>query len=132
MRLVLHDATLHMRDALRAQGYGDLRPVHLLVVERLSRSAGRATVLARALNLTKQATGQIVDRMEALGYLERVADPVDGRAKVIALTPRGRQAATAMQSIADHIDAEWAKTLGSSRYRQLLVTLDSLLARSPP
>src|SRR5919199_2989010 len=49
----------------------------------------RLTELAERSGITKQAVGEAVAELEQLGYVERVPDPSDGRAKIIRLTPRG-------------------------------------------
>jgi DNA-binding MarR family transcriptional regulator len=130
MRILLRQATQRSTEVLRDRGFGDLRPMHLLVIERLSVSETRGTDLAESIGLTKQATGQILDRMTDLGYVERVPDPVDGRAKIVQLTDRGRQAAGTMRSNAEDTDASWAQILGAARYRQLRSALASLIATS--
>ncbi len=113
------------------RGFGDLRPVHLLVIEMLARSSRRATSLAETLGLTKQATGHLLDRMENLGYVERVRDPQDGRAKSLQLTGRGQRAAEWLRAVADETDEEWAAVLGRSRHRQLRATLGALITTAP-
>lgn len=124
--------SLQTGERLAEHGYGDLRPMHLLVIERLVLSEVRATELAETIGLTKQATGQILDRMDELGYLRRVPDPSDGRAKVLELTDRGRRAAQMLRSIADENEARWMATLGQTRYRQFRATLGSLIAATQP
>lgn len=130
MRILLRQATQRSTEILRERGYGDLRPMHLLVIERLSISQTRATELAENIGLTKQATGQILDRMEELGYVERVPDPADGRAKIVQLTDRGRQAARSLRSNAEETDEYWSEVLGPARYRQLRSALASLIGAS--
>jgi DNA-binding MarR family transcriptional regulator len=128
MRILLRQTSLQTSEALAEQGYGDLRPMHLLVIERLFIFEARATELAEAIGLTKQATGQILDRMDELGYVQRVPDPSDGRAKVLQLTDRGRRAAQALRSIADENEEKLLDALGQVRYRQLRAALGSLIA----
>ena len=130
MRILLRQNAQRSTEVLREGGYGDLRPMHLLVIERLSISEARGTELAENIGLTKQATGQILDRMADLGYVERVPDPADGRAKIVQLTDRGRQAARALRSNAEETDVHWSEILGSTRYRQLRSALASLIASS--
>ena len=130
MRILLRRSTQRSTEVLRDQGYGDLRPMHMLVIERLSISGTRGTELAESIGLTKQATGQLLDRMTDLGYVERVPDPADGRAKIIQLTERGRHAANTLRSNAEETDAYWAEVLGAARHRQLRSALASLIAAS--
>jgi DNA-binding MarR family transcriptional regulator len=41
--------------------------------------------------MTHQSMSELVDGLIKAGYLERKPDPADGRAKLICLTPLGRQ-----------------------------------------
>ncbi|MDB5051444.1 MAG: transcriptional regulator, MarR family [Fibrobacteres bacterium] len=45
--------------------------------------------LGRRINLTSGSITTAVDRMEAQGWVERVADPRDRRARRVRLTPKG-------------------------------------------
>lgn len=60
------------------------------VLAFLSRRDGMTqTALASDLDLTKVAIGGLLDRMEVAGYVERRADPNDGRARRVYLTRVG-------------------------------------------
>jgi DNA-binding MarR family transcriptional regulator len=62
------------------------------VLAFLSRHDGMTqTSLAADLDLTKVAIGGLCDRMEASGYVERRADPNDGRARRVFLTNAGKE-----------------------------------------
>jgi DNA-binding MarR family transcriptional regulator len=128
IRVLLRQTSLRTSELLAEEGFGDLRPVHLLVIERLFLSGVRATELAETIGLTKQATGQVIDRMDELGYVERAPDPTDGRAKVVQLTGRGQRAARALRSIADENEATWGEVLGQVRYRQFRAGLGTLIS----
>src|SRR3712207_137977 len=64
---------------LAAAGYADIRSAHLPVLQALTwHPAGlRATDLAARSRITKQSMGYLVDHLQAGGYVERVADPID-------------------------------------------------------
>jgi DNA-binding MarR family transcriptional regulator len=72
----------------------------------------RLTDLAERSGLTKQAVGEAVCQLEALGYLERVPDPKDRRAKIIQVTPRGLEAVVTGRRLFAEIEREWADQLG--------------------
>jgi DNA-binding MarR family transcriptional regulator len=57
-----------------------------------------------------------------------VHDPLDARARIIELTPRGRQALRVMRSNALNLEKRWEKTLGRQRLGELRETLQMLLA----
>jgi DNA-binding MarR family transcriptional regulator len=48
--------------------------------------------LARAFQVTKQTMTSTLARLETAGFVEIRADPADGRAKLVSLTPSGRAA----------------------------------------
>src|SRR5215468_10464789 len=67
-----------------------LRAVHTQVFESLDPDGTRLTVLAERAQISHQAMGEMVDELVRHGYLERVADPADRRARLIRATARGR------------------------------------------
>ena len=76
--------------------------------------------------MTRQAVAQVVATLERDGYVQRVADPGDARAKLICLTPRGRAALRTMQSSARAAEDAWRQRLGADRlaaFRETLLTL---------
>ena len=83
---------LHRR--LEAEGHPQVRNAHGCVFRYIEPDGSRLTELAAQSGVTKQAVGEFVDELEGYGYVERVPDPLDGRAKIIRLTERGRDART--------------------------------------
>lgn len=76
-----------------SKGYGhqQLRLGFEPYLSLVSEAGIRITELAEVLGLSKQACNQTANQIEKAGYIRRQADPLDGRAKRIVLTPRGRQ-----------------------------------------
>lgn len=62
----------------------------LSALERLGPQ--RITVLAEREVVTQPAMTGLVQRLEATGYLSRCADPGDGRASLVSITPKGSRA----------------------------------------
>jgi DNA-binding MarR family transcriptional regulator len=60
-----------------------------------------------------------VDRLARLGYVERVADDADARAKVVRLTPLGLDLLNRSAAIFEDLRAEWARALGEERVAAL-------------
>ena len=75
-------------------------------------NGSRLTELAERSGFTKQAVGEAVTELEKLGYLERLPDPTDGRAKIIKLTDFGVDAVVKGRRVFAQIEAEWAELLG--------------------
>lgn len=108
-------------------GFDDVRPAHGCVFSYIERVGGaRLTELADRSGLTKQAVGEAVADLERLGYVERVPDPGDGRAKIIRLTDRGVQAMSAVAEVFADIEARFAAEVGEERYQDFRDTLRQL------
>ncbi|MEU9115745.1 MarR family transcriptional regulator [Streptomyces sp. NPDC048483] len=104
---------------LARQGHPDVRPAYGFALQAIGRHGATASELGRRLGVSKQAAGKTVDRLERLGYAERVDDPADGRRKVIGLTPRGVDVLARSAAIFDELRARWAETLGAERVREM-------------
>ena len=114
------------------EGYGDVREGHGCVFGFIDMENGsRVTDLAEAAGLTKQAVGEAVAELERLGYLERAACPDDGRAKIIKLTERGRDAALAGRRMFAQIEQEWADELGEELVKSLREAAERIAALDP-
>jgi DNA-binding MarR family transcriptional regulator len=92
-----------------------------------SRSA-RLTDLATRLTTSKQALTFVVDRLERDGYLTREPDPADRRAKLIALTSRGRHAADLTAQTFQRIELQWRDLAGAQEWPHLRAHLASIAA----
>jgi DNA-binding MarR family transcriptional regulator len=112
---------------VQAAGFHDLTPTHLYVFQLPGPDGLRPTELATRMNMTKQATNQMLSGLEARGYLERLASAVDGRARVLRLTPRGRRIARIMQGSSRRLEEEWARRLGGPRLERLRRELAQLV-----
>jgi DNA-binding MarR family transcriptional regulator len=108
------EAALHkMRDRLAEEGYGDIREGYGCVFGFIDIDHGsRLTDLAERSGLTKQAVGEVIPELEQLGYVTREPDPRDRRAKIIKLTPKGRDACLTGRRLFAEIEREWAEELG--------------------
>lgn len=108
-------------------GYPDLREPHLQIFGNLSIEGIRLTELAARAQLSLAATSELVNDLQALGYLERRPDPTDGRAKLIHPTARGRRALNdAGDRVAD-VEQRWAALVGQRRFNSAARTLQDLL-----
>jgi DNA-binding MarR family transcriptional regulator len=102
-----------LRDRIADAGHPDIREGHGCVFGFIDLDHGsRLTDLAAGAGLTKQAVGEAVTELERLGYVTRVPDPQDGRAKIIKLTDRGMDAVIKGRRIFAEIEADWAEQIG--------------------
>jgi DNA-binding MarR family transcriptional regulator len=113
---------------LAAAGFGDIRPGHGCVFGTIDPEGSRLTDLAERANMTKQSVGEATSNLELHGYLERVPDPDDGRAKIIRLTERGRDAQAVGRRLIDEIEREWAGRYGDERVAALRDALETITA----
>jgi DNA-binding MarR family transcriptional regulator len=116
-----------------AAGYTDVRPGHGCVFGTIDPEGSRLTDLAERACMTKQTVGEVASDLEKLGYVERVPDPSDGRAKIIRLTERGREAQTIGRDLIDDIERDWGERFGAERVAVLRSLLEDIeAARTPP
>jgi DNA-binding MarR family transcriptional regulator len=107
-------------------GYDDVRPAHGAVFAHVAGEGSRLTDLAERAMLTKQSMQYLVDDLERLGYVERVPDPADRRAKLVRLTPRGRESTQAARESMAAVEADWQRRLGKRKMAHLRQLLEEL------
>ena len=114
-------------DGYLQRGEEGLRPKHGAVIANIDRHGTRASVLADRAGMTRQAMGELIDELEAQGYVERVPDPDDRRAKLIRPTGKTLKRQRLAREVNDEIDGLYLERLGEARYRQLRRALAELV-----
>ncbi|MDN5931410.1 MAG: MarR family transcriptional regulator [Pseudonocardia sp.] len=99
-------------DRLAARGYPDVRPAHSRVFENLDPAGTRVTELAERAQMTHPSMSELITGLERLGYLQRVADPADGRARMVRLTAAGRVLQRVALAEIGEIEDDWRRRLG--------------------
>jgi DNA-binding MarR family transcriptional regulator len=112
---------------LQARGFTDLHPAHFVIFQQIDAQGSRITELAERAQITKQSMGALVDYVERRGYVQRVPDPGDGRAKIVRLTPRGRELEAAARQILSQIEDEWSQRIGPQRMQALKESLQAII-----
>jgi DNA-binding MarR family transcriptional regulator len=118
-------------DALRAHGH-DLPLNQARVFQRIAPGGSRLADLAGAAQLSKQTVGSIVDQLETAGYVRRVPDPADARARLVTVTAKGQELVTISLPVVREIEAAWTARLGRARIRQLRQMLSELREITDP
>ena len=119
---------VEFREALVEAGYGEIRPTHGCVFRFVHEDGMRLTDLAAHSGLTKQSVGEIVDDLAARGYVERVPDPADRRAKLIRLTAKGEVARGVGADLFAEVEQRWAERYGVDRLADLRDLLEQIAA----
>lgn len=104
---------------LAQQGHPGLRPAYGFAMQAIGPDGASTSDVGRRLGVSKQAAAKTVERLERLGYVERVADEVDRRRQTVRLTDHGWDALRRSAAVFDQLRADWARVLGPKRLREL-------------
>ena len=107
-------------------------PAHTALFPHLDFDGIRLTDLAAKVGVTKQAVGQLVDDLAAVGMVERIADPSDKRAKRIRFSRRGYAALMHGLGVLQEVEADLGAAIGRRRMRELHATLQMVIAALEP
>jgi DNA-binding MarR family transcriptional regulator len=110
-----------------AAGYPQ-RPAHSGVFAHIDLDGTRLTDLAARANMTPQAMGELVDDLEHLGYVRRVPDPRDRRAKLIVPTEAGYGCLQAAFDTVARIESRLESLIGSRELGELRELLARIVA----
>jgi DNA-binding MarR family transcriptional regulator len=112
---------------LGAAGYHDLRMRHSMLFDALESGGTRVSTLAARLGMSPQAMGELVDDLEASGYIERQNDPNDRRARLVVFTTKGEVALQRSYEIIAGMEEDYAAIVGKQRLASARETLTELL-----
>src|SRR5687768_16474286 len=73
----------------RQLGQPVIRPAHTKLLPHIDFQGTRLSDIAKRIGISKQAVGQLVAEMQEMGVVELLADPEDGRAKLVRFTSKG-------------------------------------------
>ena len=124
----LDEFVTDLQARVAATEYSDIRISHGCVFGNIDPDGTRLTELAERARMTKQSVGEVTSDLEQRGYVERVPDPADGRAKIIRLTERGRDGQALGRGLIGEIEHEWAERFGEQRVAALRDALEAITA----
>ena len=119
-------------EALATAGFDDVTSAQGRVFARIAPDGARVTDLAESARITKQTAGCLVDQLERAGYVRRVPDPADARARLVRIAERGQSAVAVARVAEAEVEAEWTRHLGSTSARQLRRALTRLREITDP
>ena len=117
---------------LAAAGFDDFTPAQAKVFQRLAPGGSRLTELAEQARVTKQTAGFLVDQLERAGYVRRVPDPRDARARLVQIADRGAEVIPRAAAAVAEVEAQWERHLGARAYGQLRRALTALREITDP
>ncbi len=132
---VLSSATrVFVRDMLHQAREGGLRveEVQLALFRNLDLDGTRLTTVAARARMTKQAMLELVNKAEALGLVERQADPLDGRAKIIAFTAPGHAMLERLGIAIGHAEQRMAGITGEAFLPEMKARLTAYVGAVRP
>jgi DNA-binding MarR family transcriptional regulator len=105
--------------AVVAAGITDVTLAQARVAARIGPDGSRVSDLAAQARVTKQSAAFLVEQLEAAGFVERVPDPSDRRARLVRLTSRADAIVEAAGAEVERVLAEWAEHVGGDRLQQV-------------
>ena len=123
LAVLMREAFVALNDLVVARlverGHELLRPAHGAVFQYLDDTGTTVSVLAERAQITKQAMTELVQYLETNGYVTRVPDPNDRRAKLVLPTARGHEVIAIAQGLVPELEAKVTTLLGVERTRAL-------------
>lgn len=131
--VLLREAFVALNDLvivrLAERGHDVVRPAHGAVFQYLDDIGTTVSLLAERAQMTKQAMAELVRHLETHGYVVRVPDPADRRAKLVRPTDRGREVFDIAQKLVPEIEDRIRTLLGEDRALALRDDLEAIRFR---
>ena len=123
LRLAWERVRERIDTGVRAAGYDDLNPAHLALFRYDGPDGRRPSRIADQMRITKQSLNDLLRHLENTGYVELVPDPADSRARLVRLTPRGRQLHVVLGMHARNAEQLLLDGIGKGPFEQFRQTL---------
>jgi DNA-binding MarR family transcriptional regulator len=122
----------HVYGQLPARGFPEIRRAHSSLLRHVAPGGSRLTELAAAAGMAKQSMAYLAEDLTALGMLEAVPDPRDGRARLLRLTARGQALYDTLIALSGEAERRLEAQLGAQGLAALRHGLAETIARFPP
>ena len=101
----------------------------VLMRQLLDAESAAPSRLAERMGMTRGAITKLADRLIDKALVVRTANPSDGRAQTLRLTPAGRALVPKLATLADRNDTEFFEHLTSDERAALVKTLRGIVER---
>ena len=118
--------------AMSAAGFDDITLAQGRLAARIGPRGTRLTDLAEQALVTKQTAGHLVDQLERAGYVRRVPDPTDARARLVQIAERGEALVALSRQVETEVETEWTAHIGDESSAQLRAALERLREITDP
>ena len=129
--VLLRDAFVTLNDRvlseLAERGHDAVRAAHGAIFQHLDDHGTTVSRLAERAQITKQAAAELVQHLEAHGYVVREPDPSDRRAKLVLPTAKGREVVAIAQRAVPEIEGRVERELGAARFAELRADLRRII-----
>jgi len=120
---LLFDSTRRFQERVLAlvnsKGYPDMRIAHMAVTRHIDLSGTRVADLAVRAGVTKQSMGEMIDQLETMGFVTRIADAADKRARLVRFTTSGKQLLEVIRKAVAACERDLALRIGSRAVAEL-------------
>lgn len=120
---LLFDSTRRFQERCLAivnrQGYPEMRIAHMATTRHIDLAGTRIADLAVRAGVTKQSMGEMIDQLEAMGFVTRSADGSDKRAKIVTFTPSGRKLLDTIRKAVAACERDLAARIGDKAVGEL-------------
>jgi DNA-binding MarR family transcriptional regulator len=130
LAVLMREAFVALNDIVMARlaerGHPEVRSAHSAVFQYLDDTGTTVSLLAERAQMTKQAMAELVRHLEGHGYLTRVPDPTDRRAKLVLPTDRGHEVLAIARQLVPELEDRVGSIVGEDRVRALKADLDAI------
>ena len=132
LRLAWQAVRERIYEGVLEAGYTDLSRAQVFLLRWPPFDGLRPSEIATRNQLSRQAINDPLSDLEKGGYLERIPDPTDGRARIVRFTERGWSLTQVMREMSFATEQEWMRALGEARFAEFRDTLGELVAYASP
>ncbi|MFN3856339.1 MAG: MarR family winged helix-turn-helix transcriptional regulator [Caulobacter sp.] len=109
-----------LQSYLQARGWNQVTRPQSMVMANVVMGVHKPSDIARNLGISRQAVHTTINQMVELGMLELREDAEDGRAKTVALTPRGQDMRQDADRVMSDLQAELRRRIGGRNVDNLI------------